>query len=158
MPNSFKKNLQIEDLMSIRDKKRKQLANRRGRKSSETFEVGDPVRIQDPISKRWTIRGTIERIRSSEEGTQTSYQIKKRNGRNTLRHASHVRHDVTIDDRTEPQKISFKEDIEIRPLRRLVMTRSRAKALSEKVLERKSSLRARESQLEQSSHSHSENQ
>ena len=144
--------------MSIRDKKRKQLASRRGRKSSETFEEGDPVRIQDPISKLWTIKGVIEKVRSSEEGTQTSFQIRKKNCRSTLCHSSHVHHDVTIDDRTEPQKIRFHENIEIKPIRRLVMTCSRAKALSEKVLEKKSSLRAKESQLEQSSQSHSESQ
>ena len=120
--------------------------------------MGDPVRIQDPISKRWTIKGIIEKVRSSEEGVQTSFQIKKKNGRSTLRHHSHIRHDVTIDDRTEPQKISFKEKIEIKPIQRLVMTRSRAKALSEKVLERKSSLRGKESQHEQSSQSRSEHQ
>ena len=158
LPNSFKRNLQIQDLMTIRDQKRKKLASRRGRKSTDIFQEGDPVRIQDPISKRWNIKGKIESIRSSADGVQSSFQIKKSNGRSTLRHQSHVRHDITIDDRAEPSKITFKERVEIKPIKRMHMTRSRAKALSEKVLQNKSSLRGTESQAEQRPQSYSEHQ
>ena len=88
----------------------------------ELLDLSDPVRVQDPISKKWTIRGKIETIRSSDNGVQSSFKIRKSNGRSTLRHKSHVRHDITIDDRAEPSKISFQEKVQIKPIKRMHMT------------------------------------
>ena len=130
------------------------MASKRGRRSVDIFQAGDPVRIQDPHSKKLNIKGTIENIRYSDKGVQSSFQIKKRNGRATLRHKSHVRHDITVDDRVAPSKVSFQEEIQIKPIREVQMTRAPARELSMKVLNTKSSLREEESYSQQEEENH----
>ena len=63
MPNSFNKNLNADDMIKFRSMKRQKLAKRRGRKSSDTFKKGDPVRIQNPKTNKWDIKGIIQEIR-----------------------------------------------------------------------------------------------
>ena len=118
--------------MKIRNNKRKKLAEKRGCKSVGLFRVGDPVRVQDPRSKEWLIRGTIQEIRHTQDGTQSDFNIRKTNGKMTLRHISHVRHDVTLNNRAVPSKVSFREMPKIRPITRLIMTIRRARELSQK--------------------------
>ena len=76
LPNSFCKSLEIDDLNCIRDEKRQKVTEKKGRQSSETFEVQDKVRIQDHKSGRWTIRGNVAEIREWKYLTkaQKSYQ------------------------------------------------------------------------------------
>ena len=111
MLNAFRKKLRAEDLMEIRNKKGQQLSKKRGRKSVDIFRVGDPVRVQEMDKK-----GKITEIRSFEDGSQSSFTVKKNNGRYTLRHKSHVRHDITIEDRAVPCRVAFQEEPQIRPL------------------------------------------
>ena len=49
LPNSFKRNIKVDDLIKIRSDKRQKLATKQGRKSSDEFEVGQEVRVQDTV-------------------------------------------------------------------------------------------------------------
>ena len=59
LPNSYKKNLDSEDLMHIRSRKQKKVAERKGRKSADKFKIDDHVRVQDVASKKWNKTGRI---------------------------------------------------------------------------------------------------
>ena len=59
LPNSFVRNLEVADLNRIRNSKRNKLAQKQGRRSVDPFSLGDSVRVQDHVTKRWTIKGKI---------------------------------------------------------------------------------------------------
>ena len=40
-----------------------------------TFEEGEDVLIQDLKTKKWDTRGTIEKVRVSDDGTVSSYDV-----------------------------------------------------------------------------------
>ena len=73
-------------MIKIRNQKRLKLAKRRRRKSTETFRKNDPVRLQNPRSKKWDLKGVVTEIRLHPNGNPSSFVIKKRNGRSTIRH------------------------------------------------------------------------
>ena len=53
LPTAIQKDINYEDLMCIRAKKQMGAAKKKGRSSSDTFEVGDEIRIQDSSTKNW---------------------------------------------------------------------------------------------------------
>ena len=63
-------------------------------------------------------------VKNTDNGTHSSFVIEKKNRKLTLCHFSHVRHDIPVDDKSTSARVSFKEEPEIRTLRKLHMTRS----------------------------------
>ena len=55
------------------------------------FEEGDKVVLQDMASKRWTVKGVINKGRTSEDGSVRSFIIVKENGQETIRNARHIK-------------------------------------------------------------------
>ena len=155
LPNSFKTNLRYDDMVAIRQWKREKLARRRGRSSTD---VNDPVRLQNPISKKWDIRGIVLEIRTHPNGETSSYVARKQNKKTTIRHASHIRHDVTADQKSEPTKISFQEKPTSKEIPRVIMTRQRARELSERAKPVRGALKIRESCFEGESDSETSSQ
>ena len=108
LPNSFKKNLKAEDLMKIRASKQMKAALKKGKMSSDSFEVGDSIRVQDMRSKKWNRSGVIKEARVSDDGQEVSFIIEMENGRETIRHRSHLRHNVKSSEKVEETKVKFK--------------------------------------------------
>ena len=158
LPNSFKTNLRHDDMVAIRQWKREKLARRRGRSSTDVFMVNDPVRLQNPISKKWDIRGIVLEIRTHPNGEPSSYVVRKQNKKTTIRHASHIRHDVTADQKSEPTKISFQEKPTSKEIPRVIMTRQRARELSKRAKPVRGALKIRESCFERESDSETSSQ
>ena len=135
-------------MIHIRQWKREKLAKRRGRTSIDVFRINDPVRLQNPKNRKWDIRGTIIEIRAHPNGKPSSYVVRKQNKKTTIRHSSHIRHDVTADGRSEPTKVSFQENPTAKEFSRVVMTRQRARELSERAQPVRGALKIRESSSE----------
>ena len=84
------------------------LALAKGRESKDKFEVNDLVRVQCQIDKTWKKKGKIVDVRISEDGSQQSFIIRMENGREAIRHKSHLRHAGAIDG--PAKKVRFEEE------------------------------------------------
>ena len=60
LPTAIEKEVNYEDLMRIRARKQMGAAKKKGRTSSDTFEVRDEIRIQDGSTKKWNKVGKIK--------------------------------------------------------------------------------------------------
>ena len=101
--------------------------------------------MQNLRSKKWDLKGVITEIRLHPNGNPFSFVIKKKNGRSPIRHISHVQHDISVDEKSKPTCVSFCDKPSERHIPRLVITRSRAKELSERALNARSALKSGES-------------
>ena len=122
------------------------LAKKQGRQSSDVFRVGDPVRIQDHVSKRWIQKGVITEARQGDDGSNTSFMIKSETERTLLRHLNHIRLDINSLDKTSETIIQFQEKPTVKefvPHIEMRITRSKARELSSLALSKKSALRKR---------------
>jgi len=96
--------------MAIRAKKQRLVAERKGRKSADEFKLGDRVRVQDVATKKWNKSGVVQEAREADDGQSVSFIIKMDNGNESIRHRSHLKHDITREDRASPIRIRFIEE------------------------------------------------
>ena len=84
LPGSKRMPRQEEVIMKRREMLEKIYSKKR-KNNREKFEVGDPVWMQDPMSKRWVSKGVIIEARTNQDGRQTTFLIKGDSGREYLR-------------------------------------------------------------------------
>ena len=63
--------------------------------------------MQDAASKKWNKTGRIVEKRQSDDGQDVSFVILMANGRETIRHRSHIRHNVTRYTKVTDKKVTF---------------------------------------------------
>ena len=80
--------------MRIWSKKQQKAARKQRKRSADTFVEGDYVRIQNMANGRWDKSGTIKEVRTADDGQGVSYLISLTNGRETIRHRSHLRYNL----------------------------------------------------------------
>ena len=90
------KELKHEDLMQICSEKQQKAARKQGKRSADTFVEGDSVRIQNMQNGRWDRSGTIKEVRTADDGQGVSFLISLPNGKETIRHHSHLRYNLNI--------------------------------------------------------------
>ena len=56
----------------------------------EIFAIGEPVKLQDRKTKKWSDDGTIAQVRVSADGTIASYDIETSDGTMTTRHRRYI--------------------------------------------------------------------
>ena len=54
------------------------------------FALGQPVKLQDLNTKKWSSDGTIAQVRISADGTMASYEIETSDGTMTTRHRKYI--------------------------------------------------------------------
>ena len=115
---------------------------KQGRKSSDEFEVGQEVRVQDTVSKNWHKKGEIIEAREVDDGQNTSFLVKMDNGRVTTRHRIHLKPNITRNTKINETVIRFsKEAAQTEPqTTNSAGMRTRSRSLSERTL--KSCLKA----------------
>ena len=59
------------------------------------------------VSKQWNCSGTIQESRTSDDGQEVSFVILMENGRETIRHRSHLRHNIKSTDKVTETKVKF---------------------------------------------------
>ena len=96
--------------MHIRSRKQKKIAERKGRKSADIFEIDDHVRVQDVASKKWNKTGRIVETRQSDDGQNMSFVVLMDNGHETIRHRSHLKHNITRYERSTDVRVKFQEE------------------------------------------------
>ena len=73
------------------------LSKKKGRTSVDQFLPGDCVIIQDNNSGKWLEVGTIEQVRSADDQSTQSYQIRMENGTLKLRNKRFIKHQTKRD-------------------------------------------------------------
>ena len=101
------KELKHRDLMKIRSEKQQKAAKKQGKRSSDTFVEGDSVRIQNMQNGRWDKLGTIKEVRRADDGQGVSFLISLPNGKETIRHRSHLRYNLNRYTRISDTKVRF---------------------------------------------------
>ena len=94
LPNSIEREVQHKDMVKIRHEKQKNIAKKKGKMSKDVFEEEDEVRVQCPKTRRWHKKGVIIKKRGSNDGSQTSFEIKMDDGGVTVRHKQHICHSI----------------------------------------------------------------
>merc|ERR1711954_136134 len=107
LPMLMSKELRHEDLMRIPSEKQLKLAKKQGRRSSDEFQEGDSVRIQNMKSGRWDKSGTIKEVRRSDDGQGVSFIISLPDGKETICHRSHLRFNLNRYTRITEMKVKF---------------------------------------------------
>ena len=85
LPNSLTRFVDHSKLIEARKAKQVEMARSKGRSAPNDFREGDLVFVQDLISKKWNIPGTIKQARSSEDDTARSFVIERDDGSSLLR-------------------------------------------------------------------------
>ena len=100
--------------MKIRTEKQQKAEKKKGKLSADTFELGDEVCIQNAANKRWDKSGRIKEVRQSYDGQDVSFIFSLANGKETIRHRSHLRHNITHYTRVTDTRVRFnlQEDTE----------------------------------------------
>ena len=93
--------------MRIRARKQLETAKKQGRVSADTFKLDDEICIQNAANKRWDKTGRIVEKRQSDDGQDVSFVISMANGRETIRHRSHLRHNITRYTTVTDRKVTF---------------------------------------------------
>ena len=70
-----------------------EIALKKGRSCPNSFEIGDRCVVQDILSKRWNIQGTIRAKRASEDGTYRSFVVERDDGSEILRNSKFLKHE-----------------------------------------------------------------
>ena len=68
------------------------LAMRKGRSAPNDFREGDQILIQDLMTKKWNIPGTIREARISEDDSVRSFIVERSDGSSVLRNAKFLKH------------------------------------------------------------------
>ena len=93
LPNSLKRFVDHHKLITNRRDKQTEIALKKGRSCPNSFEIGDRCVVQDILSKRWNIQGTIRAKRASEDGTFRSFVVEKDDGSEILRNSKFLKHE-----------------------------------------------------------------
>merc|ERR1711954_405340 len=75
--------------------------------SADSFELGDDVRIQNSAMRPWDKSGVIKEVRQADDGQDVSFIISLPIGRETIRHRSHLRHNITQYTHVTDTKVRF---------------------------------------------------
>ena len=100
LPNSINRQIEHQDLIKARHQKQERIAKQKGRKSKDSFRVGDRVVLQNPLSKRWTDLGEVTLQRTADDGTHQSFEITLDSGPVRLRNKRFMKHEsMKLSDR-----------------------------------------------------------
>ena len=93
LPNSIIRQLDHNALIKQRSDKQVRIAQQKGRSSKDQFAPEDRVIIQDMLTKRWTIKGTVKQARIADDSSIQSYEIESDDGTTYIRNKRYVKHD-----------------------------------------------------------------
>ena len=89
--NSFNDQFVWQEAIKARAQVRERRVNKPSRGCKEAFFPGQPVLLQDHISRKWDISGKISKIRQAPDGKILSYEILTDKGHLTTRHRSMIK-------------------------------------------------------------------
>ena len=91
IPNSFNDQFVWQDAIKARSEVREKRVNKKSRGCKEAFYPGQPVLLQDHISRKWDQPGIISKVREAPCGKILSYEIITDKGHTTTRHRSMIK-------------------------------------------------------------------
>merc|ERR1712208_46394 len=91
MPNSVNPEIKSAELINIRVEKHDDRIKRKNKTNKILYEVGQRVRLQNVVTKDWSLKGTIDLLRTTDDGRVVSYEIITDKGHRTTRHRRYLR-------------------------------------------------------------------
>ena len=68
------------------------MAASKGRSAPNDFREGDVVVVQDMMTKKWDISGSVKQARIAEDGSTRSFIIEREDGALMLRNCKYLKH------------------------------------------------------------------
>ena len=91
IPNSFNDQFVWEEAIKARSQAREKRVARKQRGCKESFQPGQPVILQDHVSRKWDQPGTITKVREAPCGKILSYEVLTDRGHTTIRHRTMIK-------------------------------------------------------------------
>ena len=91
MPNSVNPEIESSDLIKRRIEKHDNRIKGKNKTNKILYKVGDRVRLQNVANKEWVLKGTIDLLRTTDDGRVVSYDIITDKGYMTTRHRRYLR-------------------------------------------------------------------
>ena len=92
LPNSLTRYVDHSQLIEARKQKQVDMATSKGRSAPNDFREGDVVLVQDMLTKKWDISGTVKQARIAEDGSTRSFVIEREDGALMLRNCKYLKH------------------------------------------------------------------
>ena len=92
LPNSLTRYVDHSKLIEARKQKQVDMATSKGRSAPNDFREGDVVLVQDMLTKKWNISGTVKQARIAEDGSTRSFIIEREDGALMLRNCKYLKH------------------------------------------------------------------
>ena len=90
MPNSVNPEIKNAELINIRAEKHDNRIKGKNKTNKILYEVGQRVRLQNVVSKDWSLKGTIDLLRKTDDGRVVSYDIITDKGHRTTQHRRYL--------------------------------------------------------------------
>ena len=110
LPNSIIRQLDHNALIKQRSDKQVRIAQQKGRSSKDQFIPEDRVIIQDMLSKRWTIKGTVKQVRIAQDKSIQSFKTESGDGTLFVKSKSYVKNDRSMNAITKV--VQFADEVE----------------------------------------------
>ena len=89
LPGSRERRVNVEEIKQQRMAIQQRMQDKPRNAYREIFEVGEAVKVQDPLSRRWDKTGEIVEKLINSDGSVTSYNVKA-NGKVYFRSTRHL--------------------------------------------------------------------
>ena len=91
--------------MQIRKERQDRLLGKKF--SNRSFADKQKVRVQDPATKRWSVKGVVVGARTGEDGTPTSYYVETEDGGTVWRGARYVKARMSYVSNRLKKRVAF---------------------------------------------------
>ena len=91
MPNSVNPEIESAELINRRVEKHDNRIKGKNKTNKILYQVGERVRLQNVANKEWVLKGTIDLLRTTDDGRVVSYDIITDKGYMTTQHRRYLR-------------------------------------------------------------------
>merc|ERR1711888_512089 len=86
LPNSVDPEIKNDELIEKRIKKHDARITNKNKRNKKIYQVGQCVRLQNVATRDWDLKGTVERVRHTDDGRVVSYFVLTDKNHLTTRH------------------------------------------------------------------------
>ena len=104
LPNSISPEIKSSELISRRIQKHDDRIKNKNKTNKILYEIGQRVRLQNVSTRDWDLKGTIDLLRTTDDGRVVSYDVLTDKGHMTTRHRRYLRPLHRDHDPKIPQK------------------------------------------------------
>ena len=91
LPNSVNPEIKSDELIKRRITKHDARIKNKNKRNKILYKIGERVRLQNVATRDWDLKGTIERVRTADDGQVVSYDVLTDKEYMTTRHKRYLK-------------------------------------------------------------------